>query len=166
MADAVLDAGGSVAFASRPTPRLDQAVAQRRARGLAAVAVPMDVRDPLAVQVGTEQAVGLLGGIDLAMNNAGIGMRTVNPRFLDQPIAFFEVSPEGFSDVAKQPSTAQRASLLFLERHSVVTQTFLGPGPPFAGLPSGPVPGPRPVGQRGRGLLLPVRGQGAPARGR
>jgi gluconate 5-dehydrogenase len=121
MADALLDAGASVAFASRPTPRLDQAVAQRRAQGLAAVAVPMDVRDPLAVQVGAEQAAGLLGGVDLVVNNAGIGMRTVNPRFLEQPMAFFEVSPEGFSDVVATDLTgyflvARAFAPLFVEQ--------------------------------------------------
>jgi gluconate 5-dehydrogenase len=121
MADALLDAGASVALASRPTPRLDQAVAQRRARGLAAVAVPMDVRDPLAVQAGAEQAVGLLGGVDLVVNNAGIGMRTVNPRFLEQPMAFFEVSPEGFSDIVATDLTgyflvARAFAPLFVER--------------------------------------------------
>ena len=121
MADALLDAGASVAFASRPTPRLDEAVAQRRARGLAAVAVPMDVRDPLAVQVGAEQAAGLLGGVDLVVNNAGIGMRTVNPRFLEQPMAFFEVSPEGFSDVVATDLTgyflvARAFAPLFVEQ--------------------------------------------------
>jgi gluconate 5-dehydrogenase len=30
----------------------------------------------------------------MVVNNAGIGMRTVNPRFFDDPRPFFEVSPE------------------------------------------------------------------------
>jgi NAD(P)-dependent dehydrogenase (short-subunit alcohol dehydrogenase family) len=59
------------------------------------VAVPRDVlRDPFAVQVGAEQALGLLGDVDLVVNNVGIGMRTVSPRFLERPMEFFEVSPE------------------------------------------------------------------------
>jgi gluconate 5-dehydrogenase len=99
MADALLDAGASVAFASRPTARLEEAVARRQERGLAALAVPMDVRDPGSVQAGAERAVALLGGVDLVVNNAGIGMRTVNPRFFDRPMAFFEVPPERFTDV-------------------------------------------------------------------
>lgn len=33
------------------------------------------------------------------MNNAGIGMRTVNPPFLDQPMPFFDVPADGFADV-------------------------------------------------------------------
>ena len=35
----------------------------------------------------------------MVVNNAGIGMRTVNPRFFDDPRPFFEVSPEGFMAV-------------------------------------------------------------------
>ena len=40
-----------------------------------------------------------LGGIDIVINNAGIGMRTVNPRFLEYPLPFFKVGPDGFADV-------------------------------------------------------------------
>lgn len=95
MADALLEAGASVAFASRPTGRLDAAVARRRAAGLAADALPMDVRDPASVQAAADR----VGEVDLVVNNAGIGMRTVNPRFFDQPMAFFEVPPDRFADV-------------------------------------------------------------------
>lgn len=121
VADALLDAGATVGFASRPTPRLHGAVAQHRERGLAAVPLPMDVRDPRSVQVGAQRAVELLGGIDLVVNNAGIGMRTVNPRFFDQPIAFFEVTPEGFSDVVATDLTgyflvARAFAPLFVEQ--------------------------------------------------
>jgi gluconate 5-dehydrogenase len=99
MADALLEAGATVAFASRPTERLHNAVAQRRDQGLAAEPLPIDVRDPESVQAATERAVEVLGGVDVVVNNAGIGMRTVNPRFFEQPMPFFEVSPEGFGDV-------------------------------------------------------------------
>ena len=33
------------------------------------------------------------------MNNAGIGMRTVNPRFMTEPRGFWTVPPAGFRDV-------------------------------------------------------------------
>jgi NAD(P)-dependent dehydrogenase (short-subunit alcohol dehydrogenase family) len=99
MADALLDAGAMVAFASRPTPRLDEAVARRRERGLAAEALPIDVRDPGSVRAAADEAVDRFGGVDVVVNNAGIGMRTVNPDFLERPMPFYEVSPEGFADV-------------------------------------------------------------------
>lgn len=99
MADALLEAGAAVGFASRPTERLDRAVADRRARGLAAEPVPVDVRDPAAVEAAAERAVDVLGGVDLVVNNAGIGMRTVNPRFFENSQPFYEVGPDGFTDV-------------------------------------------------------------------
>lgn len=99
MADALLDAGATVAMAARPTPRLDQAVAARTGRGLAAEALPMDVRDPTSVAAGSEHLLGRWGSLDLVINNAGIGMRTVNPRFFEEPRPFFEVPEARFLDV-------------------------------------------------------------------
>lgn len=99
MADALLASGATVAIASRPGDRLATAVKQHHARGLDAVPLPVDVREPASVAEAADRAFETLGGIDLLVNNAGIGMRTVNPRFLDAPMPFFEVSPEGFADL-------------------------------------------------------------------
>jgi NAD(P)-dependent dehydrogenase (short-subunit alcohol dehydrogenase family) len=99
MASALLGAGATVAFAARPTERLAIAVAGARSAGGDAHALPVDVRDAAAVQQAADTAVAMLGGIDVVVNNAGIGMRTVNPRFLEQPQPFFDVAPEGFADV-------------------------------------------------------------------
>jgi len=46
-----------------------------------------------------DEAWSRLGGIDMLVNNAGIGMRTVNPRFLTRPQGFWEVPPDGFRAV-------------------------------------------------------------------
>ena len=46
-----------------------------------------------------DQAWSWLGGIDLLVNNAGLGMRTVNPRFMVEPQGFWEVPPDGFRAV-------------------------------------------------------------------
>ena len=121
MADALLEAGATVAFASRPTARLDDAVAQRRNRGLAAEPLPLDVRDPESVQAAANRAVERLGGADVVVNNAGIGMRTVNPRFFEKTMPFFEVSPDGFADVVATNLTgyflvARAFSPLFIEQ--------------------------------------------------
>ena len=99
MTDALLEAGATVAMASRPGPRLDEALRRRSERGLAAQAMALDVRDPASVDAAAQAIAERWGGVDLVVNNAGIGMRTVNPRFFDDPRPFFEVSPEGFMDV-------------------------------------------------------------------
>jgi NAD(P)-dependent dehydrogenase (short-subunit alcohol dehydrogenase family) len=46
-----------------------------------------------------DQAWSRLGGLDLLVNNAGLGMRTVNPRFMIEPRAFWQVPPDGFRAV-------------------------------------------------------------------
>ncbi|HUZ42386.1 MAG TPA: SDR family oxidoreductase [Acidimicrobiales bacterium] len=99
MANALLLAGATVAFASRPTARLDASVNEHRDQGLDAVSLPMDVRDHVSVQAAVDRALECLGGIDVVVNNAGIGMGSVNPHFLEVATPFFEVTPEGFRDM-------------------------------------------------------------------
>jgi NAD(P)-dependent dehydrogenase (short-subunit alcohol dehydrogenase family) len=96
MAAALLDAGATVAITGRDADRA-QAVAD--GLGPAAVGVGMDVRDEAEVARGVDSAVAALGGLDVLVNNAGIGMRTVNPRFLTDPQPFWAVSPDGFRDL-------------------------------------------------------------------
>jgi len=40
-----------------------------------------------------------LGGIDVLVNNAGIGMKTVNRRFMTDPQPFWTVEPDRFRDL-------------------------------------------------------------------
>jgi NAD(P)-dependent dehydrogenase (short-subunit alcohol dehydrogenase family) len=99
MAEALLAAGATVAAAARPTPRLDAAVRGWAGRGLAAQAMPMDVRDPASVAAAARELTARWGRVDLVVNNAGLGTRTVNPRYRVTPMPFYQVPPEGFSDV-------------------------------------------------------------------
>jgi NAD(P)-dependent dehydrogenase (short-subunit alcohol dehydrogenase family) len=96
MATALLDAGATVAITGRDT---DRAEATARELGSGCVGVGMDVRDEEHVARGVDRVVDELGGLDVLVNNAGIGMRTVNPRFLTDPQPFWAVSPDGFRDV-------------------------------------------------------------------
>lgn len=98
MAAALVDAGGSVGLAARPGPRLDAVVAELARRGVA-VPVPVDVRDGDSVTLAVREAITRLGCVDMVVNNAGIGMREVNPRFFEHPQPFFEVEPAAFDDV-------------------------------------------------------------------
>ncbi len=99
MTDALLKAGARVAMAARPSSRLEMAVRTRIENGLSAQAMALDVRDPASVSSGIEALLSDWGTVDFVVNNAGIGMRTVNPQFFTNPQPFFEVTPEGFSDV-------------------------------------------------------------------
>lgn len=94
MAAALISSGARVALTSREGSR-----AQAVAAEIGAVGVEMDVRDERSVQTGTDAAYDQLGGLDVLVSNAGIGMRTVNPRFITDPQPFWEVSPDGFRDV-------------------------------------------------------------------
>jgi gluconate 5-dehydrogenase len=59
----------------------------------------MDVRDEQSVEDGIAAARNALGGIDVLVNNAGIGMRTVNRRFMTDPQPFWTVGPDRFRDL-------------------------------------------------------------------
>ena len=98
MAAALTQAGARVMVTSR-----DQDRAESTSTGLGSSAIPcrLDVRDERSVAACVDQARDVWGGIDMLVNNAGIGMRTVNPRFLSEPQPFWDVSPAGFRDVVE-----------------------------------------------------------------
>jgi NAD(P)-dependent dehydrogenase (short-subunit alcohol dehydrogenase family) len=95
MASALAAAGASVALTGRSGQRASSVAA-----GLpSAIGIELDVRDEASVASAVDQAWSRLGGIDMLVNNAGIGMRTVNPRFLGHPQGFWEVPADGFRAV-------------------------------------------------------------------
>ena len=96
MAEALLAAGASVALTSRDAARA-RALATRL--GERAVGIGLDVREPSSVEAAVAETHARLGGLEMLVNNAGIGMRTVNPRFLTEPQPLWQVSPAGFRDV-------------------------------------------------------------------
>src|SRR4051812_21392122 len=75
------------------------------ALGVGTLGIALDARDEEAVAAGVAEVWARLGGIDLLVNNAGIGMRTVNPRFLSDPQPFWTVPPAGFRDVLETKVT-------------------------------------------------------------
>jgi NAD(P)-dependent dehydrogenase (short-subunit alcohol dehydrogenase family) len=96
MADALVRAGARVTLTGRDRARAEAVAATL---GPAASAAALDVRDETSVHAAVGAAWEALGAIDLLVNNAGIGMRSVNPRFLSDPQPFWQVTPDGFRDV-------------------------------------------------------------------
>jgi len=95
MASALARAGATVVLTSRSAERADATAAQLP--GAAGVAA--DARDEASVARAVDQVWSRLDGIDLLVNNAGLGMITVNPQFMTQPRGFWEVPVDGFRAV-------------------------------------------------------------------
>ena len=102
MAQALVQAGATVAVTSRQGERAQATAAEL---GTGAVGVELDVRDAGSVSTAVDQVFGMFDGLDVLVNNAGIGMRTVNPRFMTESQPFWEVSPAGFGDVLETKVT-------------------------------------------------------------
>jgi len=102
MAEALAQAGARVAVTSRHRERAQAAAAEL---GAGALGVELDVRDAGSVAAAVERVYAMLDGLDVVVNNAGIGMRTVNPRFMTDSQPFWEVPPSGFRDVLETKAT-------------------------------------------------------------
>ena len=102
MAQALAAAGARVGITSRERSRAEAAA---MVLGPSAKGIEMDVRDVASVRAGVDEIYEQFGGLDVLVNNAGIGMRTVNPRFLTDPQPFWAVAPAGFSDVLETKVT-------------------------------------------------------------
>ncbi len=119
MAQALAQAGARVAVTSRYRER---ALATAAELGAGALGVELDVRDVRSVSAAVDSAYAMLDGLDVLVNNAGIGMRTVNPRFMTESQPFWEVAPAGFRDVLETKATGT-----FLLARAVVPR-MLGAG--------------------------------------
>jgi NAD(P)-dependent dehydrogenase (short-subunit alcohol dehydrogenase family) len=102
MAQALVRAGARVAVSSRDERRAHAVAAEL---GSGALGVELDVRDVDSVSAAVDVVYGAFGGLDVLVNNAGIGMRTVNPRFMSDPQPFWDVSDAGFRDVLTTKAT-------------------------------------------------------------
>ncbi|MGN6174962.1 MAG: SDR family oxidoreductase [Streptosporangiaceae bacterium] len=95
MASALAAAGATVALTGRSAARARAVAAELPG----AAGIELDVREESSVARAVDQAWSRLGGIDMLVNNAGLGMRTVNPRFMTHPRGFWEVPVGGFRAV-------------------------------------------------------------------
>jgi NAD(P)-dependent dehydrogenase (short-subunit alcohol dehydrogenase family) len=97
MASALATAGARVALTGRSGPRASSVAAELPL----AIGIELDVRDEASVARAVDQAWSRLGGIDMLVNNAGIGMRSVNPHFMTHPQGFWEIPADGFRAVVE-----------------------------------------------------------------
>src|SRR5690349_15454358 len=95
MASALATTGATVALTGRSGERAGSVAADLPG----AIGIELDVCDESSVARAVEQAWSRLGGIDMLVNNAGIGMRTINPRFMTHPRGFWQVPVDGFRAV-------------------------------------------------------------------
>lgn len=91
--------GAKTVLIARRKSLLDEVAAGIKARGGEALPMPADLTHEEAVIVLFAAVAKTFGRLDVLVNNAGIGMRTVNPRFMTDPQPFWEVSDAGFRDV-------------------------------------------------------------------
>ena len=148
MAHALARAGALTVVTSRDRRRAE---ATAHELGENVVGIGMDVRDDEAVQAGVDHLEARFGGLDLLVNNAGIGMRTVNPRFLTEPRPFWTVSPDGFRDVVGTKVTGSflvaravvprmlrsgggRVVIVSMNEHTMTRRGFVPYGPAGAGV--------------------------------
>lgn len=121
MAAALVQAGARVVLTSRIGARAAAVAAEL---GAGAIGLELDAREERSVHALVEEAWRQLGGIYLLVNNAGIGMRTVNPRFMSDPQPFWKVTPAGFRDVID----TKVAGTFLLTRELVVRMLAAGGG--------------------------------------
>lgn len=99
MALALAEAGARVAITgSRQSAALDATVAEA-----AAIAGPnnvlrlvADVADYRQCELAVERTIATFGGIDVVINNAGIGMRLISETFNTQPTKFWQADPQAW----------------------------------------------------------------------
>lgn len=99
MAEALAQAGATVAMASRLSQNLEKAVDTLLIKGLDVTLLPIDVRSETSIGQAVQWVRDNWGVLDVLVNNAGIGMKTVNPNFMTEPQPFYKVTPDGFRDL-------------------------------------------------------------------
>lgn len=95
MAEALSNAGAKVVITSRSQNRANEAAAKLDN----AYGMEMDSSNPESVRLGVESLWNDIGPIDMLINNAGLGMRTVNPNFMTNPRPFWDVPTDKFQQL-------------------------------------------------------------------
>jgi gluconate 5-dehydrogenase len=100
MSAALVAGGAHVVLTGRDAARTAAAALQLASSGQGrGIGVTMDVRDERSVHDGVTATTDALGVIHVLVNNAGIGMRTINRQFMTDPQPFWTVEPNRFRDL-------------------------------------------------------------------
>jgi NAD(P)-dependent dehydrogenase (short-subunit alcohol dehydrogenase family) len=99
MAKALVSEAARVFVTGRDRDRVNKALAELRSLPGECQGAAMDVRDEQSIRAGLAEMLRIWGGIDVLINNAGIGMRTVSPKFLTDPKLFWEIPAQGFRNL-------------------------------------------------------------------
>jgi NAD(P)-dependent dehydrogenase (short-subunit alcohol dehydrogenase family) len=99
MAKALLSERARVFLTGRNWGKVNKVVSDLQSLPGTCHGTAIDVRDEQSIRSGLAEMLRLWDGIDILINNAGIGMRSVNPRFLTEPKPFWEVSADGFRNL-------------------------------------------------------------------
>jgi NAD(P)-dependent dehydrogenase (short-subunit alcohol dehydrogenase family) len=104
----LLGAGIDVAAIDREAAWLDElrdAAADARGAG-ALQLVPANLTDPTSFDGIVAAVLGRSGRIDVLVNNAGIGQGSIRPDFRNQPLRFWEITPEQWGRFVAVNATA------------------------------------------------------------
>ncbi len=99
IAAAFVEADARVIVAGRDRSRARDAAAALPGGKYAATGVELDVRDATSIDAGIGWMVEELGGIDVLVNNAGLGVRHINEHYLSQPESFWNIDHSRFRDL-------------------------------------------------------------------
>jgi NAD(P)-dependent dehydrogenase (short-subunit alcohol dehydrogenase family) len=99
MAKALVSEGARVFLTGRDPDRVNRALSELRSLPGECQGQALDVRDEQSIRAGLAEMLRIWGGIDVLINNAGIGMRTVSPKFLTDPKLFWEIPAQGFRNL-------------------------------------------------------------------
>ena len=99
MAEALATAGASVLITARSEEKIQKALKGLKLLSSTVYGLVMDVRSEPDIEQAVRWVKKEWATLDVLVNNAGIGMRTVNPSFLVDPQPFYKVTAEGFRDL-------------------------------------------------------------------
>jgi gluconate 5-dehydrogenase len=88
MAKALVSEEARVFVTGRNLDKVNKAVSKLRALPGTCHGAVIDVRDEASIRSGLAEMLRQWDGVDVLINNAAIGMRTVNPSFITEPKPF------------------------------------------------------------------------------